>query len=199
MLFTTASDDVLVVEGHMSRFWRAVRDRYGDQVYFSWLELQRRGAAHYHAMWVDPPLHDNRGTKQWLEGTWGLGFVKVTRKRRGWFAKRAGEYVKRDDKKWGGNAYQQDYRTVPRNIRTFQCSRLGWPGAELDQHRTRQLAEWVPAHVSLGDLVPEHVIVWGQLVHRVHSSCSIGSPRARASPRRGSRQSYVKTHRHAAS
>lgn len=41
--------------GAARRFWKAMRDRYGDLTYFCWLELTAAGAPHYHALLVNPP------------------------------------------------------------------------------------------------------------------------------------------------
>src|SRR5262245_13422789 len=55
LTFTSVSEDVNAVQGHMRRVWSAVRAHWGPLTYFCWLELQRRGAAHYHAIVLNPP------------------------------------------------------------------------------------------------------------------------------------------------
>lgn len=137
LLFTVRSADVGDVQGQIRRFWHTVRARFGPQRYFAWLELQRRGAPHYHAIWLDAPLPDTRASKAWLERTWGLGFVKVRTMPRRWANAKASRYVKSYAKKIGGKAYQQDYTDVPPTIRTFVTNRWGVPADELDAHRDR--------------------------------------------------------------
>lgn len=172
LLFTTESSDPEVVAGAIRRFWAAVAQKYGPQRYFTWLEVQARGAAHYHGMWLDPPLHDNWPTKDWLERTWGLGFVKIRQRSRSWFTDRAPDYVKAEAKASLKKGYQQDYSAIPSHIRTFECQRLEFSGADLDAHRDRQLVQYVPASSSPPgsptfnqQLAAEHLVVWADLRH----------------------------------
>lgn len=153
VLFTTESADPTVVQGAMRRFWDAVHQRWGIQARFSWLEVQARGAAHYHAMWVDPPMPDTAATKRWLERTWGLGFVKIRQRTRRWFDELGPQYVKAETKKWGRQQYQHDYSAIPRSIRTFECQRLEFAGQHLDEHRDRQLVDYVPEGAVPGSVV----------------------------------------------
>lgn len=172
LLLTTESADVEVVAGHIRRFWAAVHDKYGPQAYFTWLEVQQRGAAHYHGMWVDPPCADTAATKRWLEATWGLGFVKVRQRSVSWFSERAADYVKAEAKANLKKGYQQDYSAIPTHIRTFQCQRLAFAGADLDRHRDRQLVDYVPPRPmpsADGHLLPahelEHLVLWATVRH----------------------------------
>lgn len=149
LLFTTESAEPEVVEGAMRRFWHAVRDRFGKQNYWAGLEVQRRGAAHYHAMWVDPPLKDNAATKRWLEATWSLGFVKLKQRSASWFALKAGNYIKSEIKESEGKAYQHDYSEIPSSIKTCMYGELEFYAHDLDMHGDRQVVVYVPQAVQL--------------------------------------------------
>lgn len=173
VLFTTESSDVEAVQGHIRRFWQTIRQKYGPQQYFSWLELQARGAAHYHAMWIDPPRRDDAATKTWLEATWGLGFVKIRQRRRDWLLERGSAYVTAEVKKWGHQQYQHDYERVPSTIRTFECQRLPFAGSDLDLHRDAQLVAYIPAHGSGAEFVAEHLAVWGIRRHLPGAVCGL--------------------------
>ena len=180
LLFTSSGQTFESVEGRIRDFWHTVRDRWGDQQYFSWLEITAAGAPHYHAMWVDPPVRDDARLKRWLERTWGRGFVKI-RNRSDYCLRESGaKYITAEAKKWGHQQYQHDYESVPSSIRTFQCQRLGWPGPVLDQHRTRQVVAHVPGHANSGQWIEEHLVVVAELRHVPHGTCEL----ARAGPDR---------------
>ena len=144
LLFTTSSPDPAVVEGQMRRFWHAVRDRFGKQQYWAGLEVQQRGAAHYHVMWVDPAMADTRETKQWLEKTWGLGFVKLKQRSRTWFDLTGATYIKSEIKASEGKAYQHDYSAIPSTVKTCMYGELEFLARDLDAHRDSQLVAYVP-------------------------------------------------------
>lgn len=164
--FTTRSSDVEAVTGQMRRFWAQVRKLYGVQRYFCWLELQQRGAAHYHAIWVDPPFLQLKSGDRWLERAWGLGHVHDTWRDRRWVQRRSLRYVKSYAKKIGDKQSQQNYAKVPSSIRTFMCNRNGIPAELLDAHRDRtkfwvrlvslpQTEPWLKSTESQVELTPE--------------------------------------------
>ena len=131
--------------GAIRNLWQAFRKQYGRLPYFAWLELQRRGAVHYHALIVNPPWLFERDARHWLQQHWQLARVQpdVHRETADWFLSRAGAYVKAYAKKAGKKAYQQVYESIPRELRTFVCNRLEHQVAELDQHRDKLVVQLV--------------------------------------------------------
>jgi hypothetical protein len=165
---TFTSDDPLAARGKIRDFWKLLRDQVPGIRYFSWAELQHRGALHYHALIVDPPWSLEREARRWLTDHWPWSGIQpdVHRETGRWFRRRGGRYVKAYAKKprpsiKTGNgpaapaprsaaagdrpdkSYQQDYDELPREIRTFQCSRLAHFVQELDGHRERVEIAWI--------------------------------------------------------
>jgi hypothetical protein len=136
-------------QGAIRRFWDLYRKRFGRLRYFSWLELQKSGRYHYHAMIVDAPPpwkdHDTQAIRQiWAEG---LAWIKWRGK--GWFNARACKYAASYAKKVGAKDYQQAYSEVPRTLRTFQCSRVtSGPG------RVARLPKWARKALHRASLSP---------------------------------------------
>src|SRR5262249_10240360 len=141
------------------------REHWGPLTYFCWLELQRRGAVHYHAIVLNPPRRSEGFNWKWLENEWGLGFIHV----RGipghtWRAQRL-EHVRKYAKKQSHKRHQQEYDTVPSSIRTFMTNRLERSLADLDAHRSHWLVRYVPEEVYLGEWRPAAIELVAQLVH----------------------------------
>jgi hypothetical protein len=134
-LTVTASEPEAAI-GAIRALWNAFRTQYGKVPYFSWIELQRRGAVHYHALIVNPPWHLEREARYWLQRHWQLAQIQpdVHTEMPAWFADQAGGYVKAYAKKRGNKAYQQEYENLPRELRTFESNRLEHQVAELDEH-----------------------------------------------------------------
>jgi hypothetical protein len=158
-------------------FWEVLRSwcrSPGELTYFSWLELTKAGNPHYHAMLVDPPFRISKRLKERLESAWGLGFVKVQMRDSNWFERSAGGYVAQYAKKIGEKEYQQNYATVPRSIRTFQCNRLEHSLRELSAHEPRAVVAVVDGkrHPSGGYTDPPRVLVVGALEH-VGEPCTL--------------------------
>jgi hypothetical protein len=137
---TVQDDKPEAAVGAIRALWTAFRQQFGRTPYFSWVELQRRGAVHYHALIVNPPWRLDRDARHWLQQHWRLASIQpdVHVEMPRWFADRAGAYVKAYAKKRGNKAYQQEYENLPRELRTFESNRLQHLVAELDQHLDRQ-------------------------------------------------------------
>jgi hypothetical protein len=148
---TVAADDPMVARGAIRDFWHAFRDKYGRSPYFSWAELQHRGAIHYHAIIADSPWKRRRDAVRWIQAHWKLATIQPSyeTRDRAWFIARAGDYVKAYAKeKWRpylnqgtpgrvDKSYQQDYDQLPREIRTWECARLSHRVREVMQHTDR--------------------------------------------------------------
>lgn len=170
LALTFASDDPLDAVGAIRWFWEQYRRDFGTRPYFSWAELQTRGAVHYHAILVDPPWALVRHARRWIGRHWPHARIQPSVESRpwDWFVKNQGWYAKKyASDKWtprehqelekpesGGaersplsmsqevpelhdKSYQQEYDLLPRELRTWQCSRLVAPVAEIDKHLTR--------------------------------------------------------------
>jgi len=185
---TVKADDPMAARGAIRRFWMTFRRTYGKRPYFSWAELQARGAIHYHALVVNPPWRLARQARRWLKDSWPLSELTPSYEQRDWrwFCSRGGQYVRayakkplqrarapvttvvgpvlnspklhkfykrRSDFDRSGESqntetdvrsptvnavhYQQRYELLPREIRTWESSRLAHKVAELDAHRDR--------------------------------------------------------------
>jgi len=125
-------------------------------------------------MLIDPPFLRNRQTKAWLESIWGVGFVKWKRRNPSWFGRKAGAYVGSYAKKMGDKTYQQNYETVPREVRTFVNNRREHTPAELHQHAD----SWDAAYVhrmwnpDTQAIEPEHLELATRIRH-VGRPCSL--------------------------
>lgn len=185
---TTHDVDQRPVRGAIRRFWKRVRDRCGAVRYFSWLELQQRGALHYHILLVDPPRSVfRRGLKltRWLKWAWSQSPLDPHVERRGpeWFTRRAGAYVGSYAKKVGSKNYQQAYELLTEPLRTFQHNRLRVSKAELEKHRTRPIYVFRPAYSMPGGTQPPHLLHVGTYYHDAGARC----PRAPGMFREGVR------------
>lgn len=163
---TFVEADPMAARGAIREFWDHYR-HISAEPYFSWVELQQRGAVHYHAIIVNPPWRREGQARRWLTDHWSHSEIQphVQVRSGSWFLRAAGRYVKAYAKKEGLSKHQQDYEELPREIRTFQCSRTTWPAVELDAHLER------PAVVNLADphepweVRKEHFWITGVLEH----------------------------------
>jgi hypothetical protein len=172
---SVADSDPMSARGEIRRFWSDFRVEFGLTPYFSWAELQKRGATHYHAIIVNPPWRRVREWRHWLQEHWPLAAVQPSIEKRdmAWFRARGGQYVRKyASEKWtphqanrdprvngaaerplADKSYQQEYEALPREIRTWECNRLAHRVAELDEHRDKIelvcTAPWAPLHVRL--------------------------------------------------
>jgi hypothetical protein len=179
LALTVADEDPMAARGAIRRFWRAFRERYGQRAYFSWAELQRRGAIHYHALIVNPPWRLERHARRWLKRNWPLSPLTPSYQTRDWtwFERNGGAYVKKYAKKpfdhlgarvdqQKGKAYQQDYDELPREIRTWECNRRWHRVAELAEHIDQPLiVNTASPGASLGERAHSWW-VYGMLRHR---------------------------------
>lgn len=165
LTFTTAERDPEAAQGAIRHFWKNVERRWGPQRRFVWLELQKRGAVHYHCFWLNPPELRRGLNTDWLRRTWGLGHIK-TRWQPGHVWRESGPaYVTAYAKKRGLKRYQQQYDDVPRSLRTFMTERLGLPGELLDQHRDRVAVVYVAAQTYRGQFQPAFLELLGVRRH----------------------------------
>ena len=153
---TFADDDPMAARGAIHGFWRHYRARAPRGRYFSWAELQVRGAVHYHALIVDPPWKLERQARRWIGDHWPHARIQPSVQFRpaSWFRAAGGNYVKAYAKKPYRSptpvngvvksaglsidkSYQAAYELLPREIRTFECSLLEHLVAEIDAHLPR--------------------------------------------------------------
>lgn len=134
---TTESPDVGVVTGRMEELWHRIRSRWPNARYFWKLEIQARGAAHYHMFWINAPTIAKGFTLKWLTGVWGLGFVHEKRIPGSVWKRSGAGYLRSYLKKHGAKSYQEDYAEVPSYIRTYGSNVKGYDARELDAHVSR--------------------------------------------------------------
>lgn len=128
--------------GRVYDFWRRVRQQWLGTRYFCWLELQERGAVHYHCVWLNPPNLKRVNLIAWVQKAWGGGRTQVRFSDGSPGLKREVEYAVNYAKKMGRKAHQQRYDEVPRELRTFMSQRLEIPGEELDLHCDRDVWQY---------------------------------------------------------
>ena len=148
---TFTDPDPASARGAIRAFWQAFRHAYGYRPYFSWAELQVRGAVHYHALVVNPPWRLERHARAFFREHWPHSAMQPDYQLRDydWFVRDQGRYARKYAKKPAGEperapgtpyrdkSYQQRYEELPREIRTWECSRLGARVADIDRHRDR--------------------------------------------------------------
>lgn len=182
--------------GRVYAFWARVRRQWLGARYFCWLELQARGAVHYHCVWLNPPHLKRNQLKAWVAKAWGAGRTQVR------FApgrdglRRELDYALNYTKKMGRKSYQQRYDEVPRELRTFMSQRLEIPPKEVDKHLDQDVWAYrgenvvpIADHPGFTRLLPEHLEYIGHLEHVVppggrcsaleHRRAKRGPPRAR--------------------
>lgn len=128
--------------GRVYRFLAKVRRNWLGTRYFCWLELQRRGAVHYHMTWLNPPDLRRVDLVAWVAREWGHGRTQVRFTGGRHSLEQELDYVRGYAKKMGRKSYQQRYDGVPRQLRTFMSQRLEIPGPELDHAFDRDVWEW---------------------------------------------------------
>lgn len=135
--FTDARHEAAL--GAIRNLWHQYRKMDEQPTYFAWLELQQRGAVHYHVLLVDPPFALERDARRWFTRHWPHSAIQphVQTKRPEWFTREAAGYVGAYAKKMGRKAYQQDYDELPSALRTFVCDRLWAPAAEHERHEDK--------------------------------------------------------------
>jgi hypothetical protein len=174
--FTTETAEHTQVQGQMRRVMTAIRNRWGEQDYFVWVELQERGAIHYHLMWLNPKPRMGDRWYKWITREWGLGRVNTSYRGKGWYQQHGLNYVLKYARKIGDKSYQQDYSEVPSSIRTFSCSRLEITPELLDEHRDRDHWVFISARRGLFDWAEAHLERRGFTIHQVHSVCALVHP-----------------------
>jgi hypothetical protein len=129
---TVPEGDPAAVIGDVREFLAKVRQRWLGVRYFCWLELQARGAAHYHMVWVNPPNRREVNLLHWVDHAWGRGRTRVRFSGDPNCIQNEVEYAVAHSKKVGRKAYQQRYDDVPRELRTFMSQRLEIPIKDID-------------------------------------------------------------------
>ena len=173
LTLTTREQNPLVAQGHIRRFWAAVRQRWPGTDYFCWAELQARGAVHYHALWLNAP-HLRKGLlPAWIEHTWGLGRTQARWRDRAWWKRSGTDYVLGYAKKMGAKSWQQDYDALPPELRTFMSERLAYSGPELDAHTDRAEVRFIPAGDSQLGNHEAVLLLIGHIRHVVRSACDL--------------------------
>lgn len=186
LTLTSRSAAPAAAQGAIMAFWRGMRRDYPGLRYFSWLELQWRGAPHYHAIIVNPPWRTRGEAVARIRRHWRLGSITPNLKVRdgAWFVRAGGAYVRKYANKapqWSGARgsgpgtprrpvdvhYQQDYSDVPRELRTFQHQVLEHAMDDVDVHLDRAEWRYVPEQVTRGGFEPAYV----QLMQRLHHRC----------------------------
>lgn len=154
-------------QGRIMRFTRAMRDAFGEQDYFWWLELQRNGQLHYHMLWLNPPSHRTKLNVAWVQHEWGKERTQIRWRDGRSFRQGGSNYIQAYAKKIGDKSYQQDYDGVPSAIRTFGSQRLEWSAKDLDEHTDRAIVAFIPDRIDAHQLVPAHLLVVGVRRHVV--------------------------------
>lgn len=139
LTFTVPESDPGAAQGWIRDFWAKVRKRWLGTRYFCWLELQARGAAHYHAVWLNPPSLNRVNLLAWVEHAWGHGRTRVRFSDGHGGMQREIQYAIGYSKKMGRKAYQQRYDQVPSSLRTFMSQRLEIPPTVVDEHLDREI------------------------------------------------------------
>lgn len=198
LALTFRDDDPMAARGAILQFWRAYRSKFGKRLYFSWAELQRRGAVHYHALLYDPPWTLRRHAAEWIQAHWPHADIQPNVQFRdySWFVAKSGSYVRKyASTKFGNTAsaksYQQEYDELPREIRTWECNRLAHPVRVVLEHTDR------PVIVNLNPFAPWPIrrLHWWLISRQVHcvpaaGRCSLAltKKRLRISPNLRSRR-----------
>lgn len=195
---TVKEADPRAAIGRVRDFWAKVRRSWLGTRYFCWLELQRRGAVHYHCVWLNPPRLPHRQMYAWVEKAWGGGRTqyRVQYQRQG--LQREIDYALGYAKKMGKKAYQQRYDQVPAELRTFMSQRLEIKPKECDHGIDREVwqyhaatSEPDPQRPGYSVRIEEHLELVGDYVHVIPPGgrCSAldhrRMPRVRAGPRSG--------------
>jgi hypothetical protein len=169
-----AAADPEAAIGRVYDFWRKVRQQWLGTRYFCWLELQARGAVHYHCVWLNPPHVKRVNLIAWVQHAWGTDRTQVrfSDGRRG--LKAEIDYALGYAKKMGNKRYQQLYDNVPRQLRTFMSQRLEIPPEKCDPCIEKDV--WAyrgPELVRSGngsgltEIGTEHLELVGRTVHVV--------------------------------
>jgi len=158
--------------GRVYAFWARVRQTWLGTRYFCWLELQRRGAVHYHCIWLNPPHMKRVNLLAWVDKAWGHGRTQVRFSDGHRGIQREVDYAIDYSKKMGRKSYQQRYDDVPSQLRTFMSQRLEIPPTEVDKHLERDVYQYYPESVVFDPekpgqsiYVPEHLELVGKLEH----------------------------------
>lgn len=192
LTFTLADPDARAIYGRMRDFWRKVRQTWLGTRYFCWLELQRNGRIHYHAIWLNPPHQKRANLVAWVAHHWQHGRTQVRFRQVRFGDDGLADYVIDYAKKMGRKSYQQLYDDLPRELRTFMCQRLESDPRELLEHTDHDVWQYRGDNSYRGEYQPPKLVCIGRSVHRVErgQECTLrrsrrgqrGRPRARPDP-----------------
>lgn len=144
--------DATTADGSVRELMHQVRKLGPGLRYFWWAEFQRRGAIHFHMIWLDSPFRTTARAKAWLRRHWSHASIwpSVHKRDDEWFGRSAGAYVGNYAKKLGDKSYQQEYDLMPKGWHTFATHRLAFPIAEHELHEHQA----VTVNLALGQCVP---------------------------------------------
>jgi hypothetical protein len=164
---TVAERDPEAAIGRVYDFWARVRRRWLGTRYFCWLELQARGAVHYHCVWLNPPHVKKVNLLAWVERAWGGGRTQVRFADGRGGLERELKYALEYAKKMGRKRYQQKYDGVPRQLRTFMSQRLEIPPPRLDHAIEGDVYQYHPESVYRGQRTEPFLELVGRRAHHV--------------------------------
>jgi hypothetical protein len=99
----------------------------------SWLEYQRNGRHHYHAVILDPPPRIMGHDWTVVQRLWAEGRTQLLWRNVEWVDHQAERYAMSYAKKFGAKSYQQQYEQATKAIRTYQNNRLRSADARLER------------------------------------------------------------------
>lgn len=181
---TIPEDDPAAAIGRVYKFLAKVRQRWLGTRYFCWLEVQKRGAPHYHMLWLNPPSFAKVNLQAWVARAWGEGRTQVKFKRGREALQHELEYALKHTDKMGKKAYQQRYEDIPSQLRTFMTQRLDYTMDDLDHQLPQQSVRYVPETVYAGQYYPPFLELHGVMEHRVPIGGHCTQPLVRRQPYR---------------
>lgn len=97
LTLTFADADPNAARGTIRTFWHHYRQTFGKRPYFSWAELQFRGAVHYHAILLRPPWKTRGDSARWISRYWPHASItpSLEWRPRSWFVEKGANYVKK--------------------------------------------------------------------------------------------------------
>jgi hypothetical protein len=181
LTLTVKEADPAAAIGRVYKFWAKVRQRWLGTRYFCWLELQRRGAVHYHCVWLNPPPVWRANLVAWVDHAWGGGRTQVRFPQAREGLRHELDYALKYADKMKHKAYQQRYDEVPRELRTFMSQRLEIPGKKLDEHRDTDLWDYDSGQQSYDPDLPLGWRYRGPSIRYVGTRTHVLPPGARCS------------------
>lgn len=167
LTLTIADPDPRAAIGRVYRFWRKVRQKWLGTRYFCWLELQRRGAVHYHCVWLNPPPVWRTNLVRWVQAAWGDDRTQVRFKQARTGLQDELNYVLKYTDKMKRKSYQQRYDQVPRELRTFMTQRTEIPVPVLEEHCDKDIYGYSPGYTDHGSYIEPSIYLHSRREHVV--------------------------------